>query len=195
MNSIFSSPRRQLLATAACTLLMPQLVGAKTLTADKQPIIRQAAYWQEDSNSLKCWFEGFAEDVPQIVDDLQSVWSDRAVVHHLDFQDFELLLKPHKTLGLPLVQAACATTLSWNHAAEMAFTRAGGHRLRNAGKTFYAGIIVMSAPDASLFLDSLRSMHSWTQRNIPDDAFFGMQFLVDRSLAGESKRVSVVIAA
>jgi hypothetical protein len=194
MNSTFSRPRRQLLTTAAGTLLAPQLVGAKLLTADKPQIIRQAACWQEDSNSLHCWMDGFQEDLPQAVDDLQSVWGERAVVHHLNFQDFELLLKPHKTLGLPLVRAACATSHSWNDAAEIAFTRAGVHRLRNTGKTFYAGILVLSAPDSSRFLESLLSMRSWTQRNIPDDAFFGMQFLVDRTLARGSKRVSVVIA-
>jgi hypothetical protein len=194
MNSTFSSPRRRLLATAACTLLAPQLLGAKTVTTDKSKIIRKVAYWHEDSNSLRCWFEGYAEDVPQAVDDLQSVWGDRAVVHHLNFQDFELLLKPDRTLGLPLVRAASATSYSWHQAAEIAFTRAGGHRLRNTGKIFYGGILVISAPEASLFLDSLRSMRSWVQRKIPDDAFFGMQFLVDRTLARGSKRVSVVIA-
>jgi hypothetical protein len=194
MNSTFSRPRRQLLATAAGTLLAPQLVGAKTLTADKPQIIRQAACWHEDSNSLHCWMEGFQEDLPQAVDDLQSVWCDRAMVHHLNFQDFELLLKPHQTIGLQVVRAACATSLSWNHAAEMAFTRAGGLDLRNTGKTFYAGILVLSSPDSSRFLESLLSMRSWTQRHIPDDAFFGMQFLVDRTLARASKRVSVVIA-
>jgi hypothetical protein len=194
MYSTFSTPRRQLLAIAAGTLLAPQLVGAKTLTAHKPQINRQAACWHEDSNSLHCWMEGFQEDLPQAVDDLQSVWGERAVVHHLNFQDFELLLKPHKTLGLPLVRAACATSHSWNDAAEIAFTRAGGHRLRNTGKTFYAGILVMSAPDSSLFLDSLRSMRSWVQQKIPDDEFFGMQFLVDRALARGSKRVSVMIA-
>jgi hypothetical protein len=164
------------------------------LTADKPQIVRQLACWHQDSQSLRCWFEGHAEDIPQVVDDLQSVWGDRAVVHHLDLQDFELLLSHHKALGLPLVRAACATSHSWNSAAEMALARAGGHRLRHTGKMFYAGIIVMSAPDSSLFLDSLLSMRSWTQRNIPDDAFFGMQFLVDRTLASGGKRVSVVIA-
>jgi hypothetical protein len=193
MNSTFSRLRRQLLATAACTLLAPQLVAAKAHT-DKPQIIRQAAHWHEDSNSLTCWFEGHVADVPQVVDDLQSVWSKRAPVRHLDFQDFELLLGPLKTIGLPVFRAACATSHSWNHAAEKALNRAGGHRLRLTGKMFYAGIIVMSAPDSSLFLDSLLSMRSWIQRNTPDDAFFGMQFLVDRTLASGSKRVSVVIA-
>jgi hypothetical protein len=193
MNLKFSSPRRQLLATTACTLLAPQLVGAK-INTDKPQIVRQVAHWHEGSNSLRCWFEGFADDIPQVVDDLQSVWSDRAVVHHLDFQDFELLLGPHKTIGLPVLRAACATSHSWDSAAEIALARAGAHGLRNTGTTFYAGILVVSAPDASLFLDSLQSMRSWTQRNIPDDAFFGMQFLVDRTLAIGSKRVSVVIA-
>jgi hypothetical protein len=164
------------------------------LTADKPQIIRQAASWHENSDSLKCWFEGYAKDIPQAVDDFQSVWGDRAPVHHLDFQDFELLLGPYKTIGLPVLRAACATSHSWNSAAEMALARAGGHRFRHKGKTLYAGILVISAPDSSLFLDSLLSMRSWTQRNIPDDAFIGMQFLVDRTLASGSKRVSVVIA-
>ncbi len=201
MNS-FTTPitritRRQLLAAMACSILAKQVSWVATRSvqsnADASRIVRKLASWEDAT--LRCWFEGQASDVSQVVDDAQAIWSDRAVVHHLDVQDLELLLKPHKTHGVPLVRVGCAISHHLTDAAETAFVRAGRINLRHSGKTFYAGLVLISLSDDRQFLDSLKTLAVWVCQHIPDEAFFGMQVLIDTSLKPGCKRVSVAIAA
>lgn len=189
--------RRQLLAATTCSILAKQVSWAATHSvqgnADTSRVVRKMASWGDAA--LRCWFEGQASDVTQAVDDAQAIWSDRAVVQHLDAQDFELLLKPHKTLGVPLARVGCATSHHLTDAAETAFIRAGRISLRHTGKTFYAGLVLISLSDDRQFLDSLKTLAAWVCQQIPHESFFGMQVLIDPSLKRGSKRVSVVIAA
>ncbi len=201
MNS-FTTPttrvtRRQLLAATACSIFAKQASWAATYSVqsnvDPSRIVRQIASWEDAA--LRCWFEGQASDVSQVVDDAQAIWSDRAVVHHLDVQDLELLLKPRSTHGVPLARVGCATSHHLTDAAEAAFIRAGRISLRHTEKMFYAGLVLISLSDDRQFLESLKTLAVWVRLHIPDEAFFGVQVLIDPSLKPGSKRVSVAIAA
>jgi hypothetical protein len=193
MNPTFSTPRRQLLATAAGTLLAPQLLAARTHN-DKPLIVRQLACWHQDSQDLKCWFEGLAADVPLAVDDAQSIWSDRALDPQLDFQDLESLLFRNPTRqGLPTMRVGCATSFHLCEAVETAYIRAGGRTICDTGIYECAGWVLVSAPE-HLLAESRSGIRSWAIQHEPYNAYFDFEALIDHSLERANIRVTVLIA-
>ncbi|MBS7809232.1 hypothetical protein [Variovorax sp. PCZ-1] len=191
MNTVIN--RRQMLTSTACSLIAPTVANARAILAEKPQIVRQIAEWNVYSIHLKCWFEGLAADVPQAVEDAQSIWSDRVPDPRMDFTDLEsLLFKNYKQRGLPTMSVGCATSSNLKVAAHRAYIHAGGNSLLNTGKYEYGGWVLVSAPE-SMYVKSRSGIRLWALQHLPHHSYFETEALVDYSLACGSARVTVVI--
>lgn len=184
--------RRQMLTVTASTMIATSAAYSTSLLLEQPLMIRQMATWS--NGVLQCWCDGQASDLPYAVEDLQSLWSERTIVDHINFENFERDMKLSTPNSLPFLKVGSAASNDLNDAAQTAFSRAGSNELRNANRAYWAGVAAVSMSHKSFFLENLKSIRSWMAGSLPRDAFFDTQMLVDPALNGNSKRVTVVVA-
>jgi hypothetical protein len=193
-HQIASTTRRHLL-TATASSLITSAATASTVLGATSLQARRLVSWNTNEGIWRCWFEGHASDVPLAADDAQELFGSRVKIQHVIAQDIEWLLGNPHGVNVPTLRVGCATSDSVAEAVETAFHRAGVNPVRRDDvATTYGGLILISANQQALMLESYRAALKWLDQRFGESICFGQQFLVDDSLSHGMRRVSVVIA-
>jgi hypothetical protein len=191
-SQIASKARRHLLAASACGFISSAATASTVLGATSS-LTRQLVSWNTNEGHWRCWFEGYSTDVPQAANDAQKLFGDRVKIQHVIAQDLEWLLGDLYSVNVPTLRVGCATSYSVANAVETALNRASVNPVRRNEPTTYAGLILISANQQALMLESYRAALKWLDQRFGESIYFGQQFLVDPSLAHGMRRVIVVI--
>ena len=194
-HQIASTTRRHLL-TATASGLIASAASASTVLGATSQLARQLVAWNTNEGIWRCWFEGHAADVAPAAGDAQELFGDRVKIQHVIAQDLEWLFGDPHSVNVPTLRVGCATSHSVADAVAAAFHRAGVNPVRRDDvATTYGGLILISAKQQALMLESYKSVRGWLDQRFNESICFGQQFLVDDSLSHGMRRVSVAIAA
>lgn len=193
-QQIASTTRRHLLAATAGGWITSAATASTVLGATSR-VARRLVSWSTNEGLWRCWFEGHAADVPPAANDAQALFGDRVKVQHVIAQDLEWLLGDPHSVNVPVLRVGCATSHSVADAVETAFHRSGVNPVgRDDVAATYGGLILISANQQALMLESYRAALKWLDQRFGESICFGQQFLVDPALAHGTWRVSVAIA-
>lgn len=191
---IASTTRRHLL-TATASGLITSAATVSTVLGATSRVARRLISWDTNEGIWRCWFEGHAADVPPAANDAQELFGDRVKIQHVIAQDLEWLLGDLHSVNVPTLRVGCATSHSVADSVATAFNRAGVNPVgRDDVATTYGGLILISANQQALMLESYRAALKWLDQRFGESICFGQQFLLDPALAHGTWRVSVAIA-